>query len=209
MILWSYWLCPGKVLPEPGHRVTDTHPVWASRTSTHGLIPWLFCHFPCFSTQNLTLHTNVQTDTQLLWYYFALPPCRGLLFSSDAWWFLSPINSTHSLPSTKITGSTANLTHLQKWYTWISTTFLKARFLHHKVTSYWWSSGFYGQNPFNLCNYNIEFYTNMEHIQYTMNILNIFNLCIYRIYTLYVDCILHNYIYIEFIISLPVYSTYT
>lgn len=189
----------GKVLPEPSHRVTDNCPVWAGRTSSHGLVSWLFCHFPCFSTQNLTLHTNVQTDTQLLWYYSTSPTMEGV--PPQQWclvfFIVHKFDPQPSITKNHLIPSQPHHLESDRFYghVRISTTFLTAELIHHKVTSCWWSFGFYGQNFFNLCKYYIEFYTNMEHIQHTMNILNVFNLYIYRIYTLYADHISCNYIY--------------
>lgn len=77
MELFTPSALPRKVPPEPSHGVTSSRPAWATSTPSYSLIPQLFCYFPCFSTQNLTLHTNVQTDTQPLQYYFASPAMEG------------------------------------------------------------------------------------------------------------------------------------
>lgn len=103
MELFTPSALPGKVPPEPSHGVTGSHPTWASSTPSHCLISRLFCYFPCFSTQNLTLHTNTQTHNPS-----GIIPRRELPLGSDARQFLASINSTHGFPSPKITGSGAN-----------------------------------------------------------------------------------------------------
>jgi len=77
MELFTPSALPGKVLPEPSHGVSGSRPVGASRTPSHGLISQLFSYIPCFFTQTLPLHTNVQTNTQPLQYYFARPTVEG------------------------------------------------------------------------------------------------------------------------------------
>lgn len=184
MELFTPSALPRKVPPEPSHGVTSSRPAWATSTPSHGLIPQLFCYFPCFSTQNLTLHTNVQTDTQPFQYYFASPAMEGAPLGSDARQFLAEsINSTHQFLSPKISGSGANFTcckskgcvnfhHLPN--TWVSP--MQRQLL---LLPFWW---LYQRNLFNLYMYVIYNYID-----------NIFNL--------------HNYIYNIFIIYL-IYPTY-